>query len=285
MTNTKLPALIDLLDDPDEEIYQQIKNKILEFGLEAIPHLENAWESSLNSELQKRIENLIHFLQFDNVKKDLIEWNKNENNILIDGALIISRFKYPELKKELIEKEIEKISKDVWLELNENLTPLEKVKVLNHIFFNIYGFSGNKFDFHSPENSLINIVLETKKGNPLSLSIIYSSIANKLNLPIYGINLPEHFILGYKNENTLSFIDKNKILFYINTFSKGTIFSKKEIEQYIKELKLDDNETYYNICSNTDIIIRMLHNLINSYKKINYQDKIEELEILLGCLI
>ncbi|MFA6923009.1 MAG: transglutaminase-like domain-containing protein [Bacteroidales bacterium] len=284
MDKKELSALINLLDDTDEGVFKQVREKIMQMGIMAIPFLENAWENSFNNFLQNRIENLIHTIQFENIKSELINWKNTDNNNLFNGAVVIAKHQYPEINIGNLQKEIDKITADAWVELNDNLTPLEKVKVLNHIFFKLHGFNGNTTDFHSPQNSYINVVLETKKGNPLLLSIVYSIIAQNLKLPIYGVNLPEHFILGYKNENTLSFVDKNDVLFYINTFNKGTIFSHKEIEMFIRELKLEPKEYFYKTCTNIEIIIRMLHNLIFSYQKLGYNEKIIELDILLGCL-
>ena len=77
---------------------------------------------------------------------------------------------------------------------------------------------------------------------------------------------------------------RNKILFYINPFSKGTVFGKKEIDSFLQQLKLPATEKYYNPCSNVDMIRRMINNLIMSFQKQGYASKAKELHELLGCL-
>ena len=69
MTKNELSALISLLDDPDEKIFQEIREKIKSIGSEVIPLLENAWETSFDSLLQNRVENLIHTIQFESINK------------------------------------------------------------------------------------------------------------------------------------------------------------------------------------------------------------------------
>ncbi|MEW6470151.1 MAG: transglutaminase-like domain-containing protein [Bacteroidota bacterium] len=283
MDKKEISALISLLDDPDERVFEQIKDKLLSIGQEVIPVLETAWENSFDSLIQQRIENIIHKIQFGKILDELKLWANPLNQKLIDGAILIARYQYPDLDDKKILKQIEQIKQDVWLELNNNLTALEKVRVINHIIFDIHGFSGNTMNYHAPQNSYINTVLETKKGNPLSLSILYAIIAQDLGIPIYGVNLPEHFVLAYVDAG-LSEDQGDKVLFYINPFSRGSVFSKKEVDSFLRQLRLPQQPAYYEPCSNTDIIKRMLRNLINSYEKLGYTDKVAELEKLSSAI-
>jgi regulator of sirC expression with transglutaminase-like and TPR domain len=179
----------------------------------------------------------------ESIQKALKKWAIEEQEDLLKGILILSRYQYPDLNETKIRKDLGQIKQDVWLELNDDLTAIEKVKVLNHILFEVHQFSGNITNYHAPQNSFINNVLESKKGNPLMLSVLYMLICKELNIPIYGINLPQHFVLAYLNDNA-NLIDvnnktlSNNILFYINPFSKGLIFNQKDIDQFLKQLNL-----------------------------------------------
>jgi regulator of sirC expression with transglutaminase-like and TPR domain len=288
MNSAEVSALISLLDDPDEEIYTHIKDKLLSMGIQVIPVLEDAWEHSFDTLIQSRIESIIHKIQFEKTLRDLTEWLKPGNQKLLEGALLIAKYQYPDIDEVKVRKHIDQIRQDIWLEINANLTALEKVKVLNHIIFEVHGFSGNTTNYHAPQNSYLNNVLETKKGNPLSLSILYSIIAEDVGIPIFGVNLPEHFILAYIDETTLTEeggLDDAKVLFYINPFSKGSVFNKREIDSFLKQLKLDPQASFYEPCSNADILRRLLRNLIISYEKLGYPNKIEELKQLLMALV
>jgi len=288
MKNNEIDALIKLLDDTDKEVFVHIEKRLIEIGQEAIPVLESAWGHSLDLILQQRIENIIHKIQLEKLTQDLKIWYEKDNDNLLNGALIIARYQYPDLNESKVHKKIEKIRRDVWIELNDNLTALEQVKVINHVFFTMHGFSGNTQNYHAPQNSFINNVLETKKGNPLSLAILYSEIARSVGVPVYGVNLPEHFILVYKDEGSILPVnaeEKNpRLLFYVNPFSKGSVFGPKEIDNFLKQLKLKPEKLFYEPCSNADILQRMIRNLIFSYTKLGHDDKVEELENLLKAL-
>jgi len=286
MESTRINALVSLLDDPDYEVFSEIKIQLLSLGIEAIPFLENAWETSFDPTLQKRAEEIIHDIQYSTVAIDIENWVKNGGVDLIEGVAIVARYQYPELKTENIKQQLNEIKNDIWLELNHNLTALEIVRVVNHIFFDIHGFNGNTSNFHAPQNSYINIVLETKKGNPLMLSILYIYLADQLDLPIFGVNLPEHFVLAYTDNDKKKSDWKNAdILFYINPFSRGTVFNQKEIDQFLKQLKLEPQDSYFKPCDNIQMVLRLLRNLSNSFEKLAYPQKAEEINNLLNKLL
>ena len=286
--DTKISALIKLIDDPDEQIYSQIKSELISIGGKIIPRLEMFWEANqYELNIQERVEEIIHEIQFDTVIDNLKEWIEGPSKDLIDGAICIAKYQYPDVDQNKVRDQINRVRNAVWLELSDDLTSYEKVNILNRVIYNEFEFRGNKKNFHSPQNSFINDVLETKKGNPLSLSVVYSYVAQSLDVPIYGVNLPNHFILAYVDtENMIELMDNvdkdDDILFYINVFSRGTIFSKSEIDKFLKQLDIDKDEKYYHPCSNTEIIKRMIVNLHNSYKKLGFEDKTEELDQLLA---
>ncbi len=279
----KMEALVSLIDEPDPDIFRDISLDIHNHGLEIIPFLEHAWENQHLPEIQKRIESIIHQIQFDQLSTDLKSWLDEGARNLLEGIIIVARYGYPDLKEDEIEYELAKLRKDIWIELNENLTALEQIKVFNYVFYEIHGFYGNITDYHNPENSFINKVIETRTGNPLSLGIVYMLLAQSLDLPVHGINLPEHFVLAYTgttiNPETLEFSESN-ILFYINAFSRGNVFAVKDIEVFLKQLKLDPKPSYFKPCNNKDIVLRMLHNLMYAYKKTAEDGKFKEIEFL-----
>lgn len=281
-----LRAMILLLEDPDEHVFTEIRGQLLSMGNEVIPALENIWESTFNNTLQSRIEDIIQKIQFNSTSEELKLWAATGGIDLLQGTILIARYQYPDLDEEHIRNQIELIRKDVWLELNPNLTAFEKVRVINHILFDVYHFTGNTSNYHAPQNSYINNVLESHRGNPLLLSILYSCIAQGLNIPIYGVNLPEHFILAYRDEFLIRDSDDEEepILFYINPFSKGAVFSRREIDTFLKQLKLEPNRIFYESCSNVEIIKRQIRNLITAYEKLGYPNKVIDFKELLNTI-
>jgi len=284
MDEKKIQALITLLDDPNEEVFRAAEQALLSEELEIIPILESAWESSEDTTYQQRLVNLIHDLQFKDLKNELRKWILNSDDLLY-GAYLVSRYRYPTLKYEEINTKVTKIKTDIWLELSDNLTALEKVRIINHILFNVYGFSGNSGDILSPNNSFITDVVDTKRGNTITLSILYSVIAQRLEMPVYGVNLPKSFVLAYMDETSdLHKTDngvEGAVLFYITPINKGLILGKKEIEIFIRQQKLDFNVSYFLPSNNREIIRRLLNNLVVAYETLKDNQRVSEIEELL----
>jgi len=278
----EIDALIKLLDDPDEEVFSHVQEKLLEYGNDAISCLETAWEQSLDTVLQERIENIVHTIQFTNVKQDLNLWYQSGAFDLLQGALIVNRYQFPDLDEQAIINQIEDIKRDIWVGLQYEMSSIEKIKLINHVFYNQYGFSGNTKNHHDPQNSYLNQVLESKKGNQISLAIIYSTIAQKLDIPVFGVNLPQHFILGYIDESNPD--REHAVLFYINAFNKGAIFGKHDVDQFLRQLNLEPQPGFYAPCSNAEIVRRIIRNLVSAYERLGAVDKAEELKELQDIL-
>lgn len=280
---TEVNSLIRLLDDPDPEIYNHVHDKLLSYGSQAVEHLESAFEQAFDAIQQERIANLVHEIQFGIVKNDLKLWFQSGAFDLLQGILIVNRYQYPDLDEQKIINQIEAIKRDVWIQMMNEASPVEQVKLINHVFYHIYGFSGNTSNHQDPQNSYLSQVIETKKGNQILLAIIYSIIAQKLDIPVHGVNLPQHFILAYLDESKESEFESG-ILFYINAFNKGFIFGRRDVDMFLKQLNLNFDKQFYEPCSNTDIIKRVLRNLISSYEHLGSAEKVDELNELLAIL-
>ena len=282
MIDNEIKVLINLLEDPDKEVFRAVSERITDRGLEAVPSLEKAWELSLNQDVQEKIEDLIHLIQFIHIKNELSEWLETGSRDLLYGAYIIAKYQYPDLYYSELDVQIEIFKKAAWLEIHDNLTALEKVRIINHILFAKHKFGRNTTNFYSPRNSFINQVLETKKGNPISLSIIYSVVAHKLKLPVYGVNLPLNYILAYQESYYKD--DPNGILFYINPYNNGNVLSRKEIDLFLSQQKIEPKEDFYSPCTNDVTVERMLRNLHFSYEKMGYTDKTQQISELLSII-
>ncbi|MCB0773962.1 MAG: hypothetical protein KJZ58_03235 [Flavobacteriales bacterium] len=287
MSETEIQALITLIDDPDESIYTQVRDRILALGEPVVPVLENAWErDGLGDLFRCRVEDLLHAIHLDITYRRLTAWRKTGGDDLLEGALAVCRYRYAELDEAKVRARLTKLRQDIWLELNDHLTAFEKVRVFNHIFFQVHGFKGNKRNYHAPQNSYLNEVLEGRKGNPLSLALIYQLVAEELELPIRGVNLPNHFVLAYLDETGVaaSEFGHGDVLFYVNAFSQGDILGKAEIDEFLTKLGMPHEESFYQPCTNIEIIRRLMNNLLNSYEKLGDTDRAEDLRKLLTAL-
>ncbi|HKI87613.1 MAG TPA: transglutaminase family protein [Draconibacterium sp.] len=286
MKKSKLQALINLLDDPDELVFEMIEKELLKETDKIVPALEEKWESSFDENSQERIENLIQNLQFKKTRKLLKKWIQSEEKDLLTGFMLVDRFQYPDLNPLIINQKIEKVKKNIWLEFNNSLTVLEKTTILNHFLFNINGFSINHNNIQSPQNCFLNQLLDTKRGNSVSMSIFYAIISRQLELPAEFIDFPRNPLIAIVDPKLArkvhGEIRNSDVLFYINPSNKGSITSRKEIEYHLRKNKYQPIQSFTEPRSDLILIRRLLESLKESYQSIGYSEKEQKIDELIS---
>ena len=280
MNQSELSALLKLLDDPDKVVYTVVRQKLLNFGIEIVPQLEGLWEENFDTLIQERAEDIIQKIHFNEIKSKFKSWIKSDKKNLLIGWHIVSKSVYPDIKISEFEKRINHMAKSVKLKLTDDLNSIEKTIILNNVFFKENGFRGKFRNIHAPQNFLISDVITNKKGSPLCISILYILVARKCQIPICGINLPKHFIVAYEK----MIFDADQVEFYINTFNKGKIINRKEIESFIIKQNIELKSKYFTACGNKEIIKRLLSNLYYTYSKDKIDEKAEMFSELLTLL-
>ena len=284
--NKEIKALLHLIDDPDDDVYSTVSEKILSFGKDIIPNLENLWENIENEETQERIELLIHRVHFRDLTAELAAWAASSGDLL-EGALIVARYNYPDLDASICRKEIEKMRRNIWLELNNYLTPLESVNVMNSIFFNYYKHQPKELEYENADDFLINKTLESRKGNAIGNGILYLVLCQLLDIPVKALNIPRQFILGYYDEQyeLMNPVKHNsdKIKFYIDPLS-GQMYSHKDIENYFKRMSVPPVTSYFRPMNNKKVIAFLLDELSKCYDNERNRYKMHELITLAQIL-
>lgn len=276
LENKEISALFHLIDDPDEEVFSTITERIISHGRAIIPNLEHLWENSPDESVQERIELIIHKLHFRDLVEEFSLW-KNGSCELLQGALLVSRYSYPELIPTTTIQEIEKIRRNIWLELNSYLTPLEQVNVISGILYSYYKLKGNEVTYEIPDDFLINKLIENKRGNAITNGILYLILCEMLDLPVRAINIPKQFILGYFDVNydfpNPTKQKTEKIIFFIDPLN-GQVYSHKDVESYFKRISVPPIPAYYHQLDNKKIIQHLLEEFgkcfnapTNIYKK------------------
>ncbi len=286
MKNTKeIKALFHLLDDPDKEIYETVSEKIVHFGKEIIPNLEHFWEQTTDNTIQERIENIIHKVNFNDTYNDLKNWYLSPKPALISGALMLAKYRYPDMNEETCRKTIKSLYQSCWLELHNYLTPLEQINIINSVFYSMYKFTGFDLEANKANHYFISEVLESRQGNNYSLGTVYQILCEMLDIPVFAIQLPRQHLLAYF-DNQYDFFSKDKkqvqkIQFYIDANS-GTIFTQNDVDVYLKKYNFPVTENTYLPLSNKEIILNTIEALIMMYDELDETEKSDELNKMLS---
>jgi len=281
----ELNAIIQLLEDPDQEVYEVVSNKLVEYGTSLVPSLLQVQYASTSDLMQERIDVIIHQIQLKDAIAQFKQWQSSSNPSVIDGLMIVSSIINVQFDKEATLQLFEQIRKSCWLELNHYLTSLEKITTLNSVLFNHLHFKG-ELDM-TKEEQLFNIefVLQFKKGNMLSMGALYMALAQVLDLPVKLIKVEDHYLLAYV-DSQISFLDLEQkpiesIQFFINPLL-GDIYSVEEIDAFLKTQEVNIEKDKFPFHTNESLLLHYTENMFQFY---TYKEAYELADLVKAFLL
>lgn len=200
---------------------------------------------------------------------------------LAEASLLIARSEYPELEVGYYLDRLDDMASAIACQLPEHGTTLQTLGQINHYLFNQHGYSGNLHNFLDPRNSFLNDVIERKLGIPISLSLLYMEIGQRLGLSIEGISFPGHFLVK------LSESDGDIVL---DPFAGGVSLDESDLKRRLQHVNAANSDwlshslsEFLKAASNKAILARILRNLKSIYS--NSGDKLRLLRVLNYLLV
>jgi regulator of sirC expression with transglutaminase-like and TPR domain len=280
---SKIAALIKLVEDPDEQIFSQVRNEILSMGAIVIPDLENALISAPNGDSTERLTEILNNIQTENLIQNFENWKNSEEQDLLELMILIELIRdFNFVKQGLIEM-VAQIKMDIWLELNDDQTILEQVKIINRIFYLKYELVTDEKDPYAFPNYFIYSLLKNKKGNDTTLGLLYLYLAQSQNIPFWGVKLLSNFLLAYTNSPENKAIDD--VLFYLNPYKNAVMFSLPNLLDFFANAGVELNVMDITPCSNIDIARRWLWFLQQAYIRKADDEKLNLINKLLKLFV
>lgn len=227
---SELEALVGMLDETDEEIYQTLKDALFSIGEEALPYLEKARLQKDGSLWRNRMEALISELQVEIACRKLSEWKKESSPNLLKGFYLLSSAFYADLPWERVCGEFNRLHGDCWLLLGSDVSLSRKLAMFNNFFFNQCGFRlGTKIvtDYNFADFFLPNL-LNLRQGNDRSLALAYQYLAERNGLPVFLLNLPVVNLLACTTDPES--VSKDDIRYCIDITHQGSLINRTAVE-------------------------------------------------------
>ncbi len=268
MNEKETRALVTLLADDDLSVQNVARKKLLENERSARAVLEEFAFTDSEGRVRIAAQALLEEMRLNGLADKFKEINRNSYFDLERACFILAKIEYPNLD---ISKYIERIDRFA-TEMEKRVAGVshekQKVQALNHFLFQELGFRGDVKSYFDPQNSYINRVLDRFLGIPISLSALYLFVAQRLDLPVYGVGFPGHFLLKYRDDSD----------FFIDAFNNGRILSRKDCETFLNRMGYSFYDTYLSVSTPKEILARMIRNLVLIYHQNNQRKKIDTLE-------
>ncbi len=287
-SHSQIPALLQLIDDPDEEIFHTVSLELMHFGKSVIPSLEQLWETA-DEAVQERIEVLIHRVHFQDLQAEFLEWSRSPHPEMLRGALLVAKYGYPELNVAAVITQFDKMRRNIWLELNNYLSPLEQVAVFNSILYNYYKLHGVELTEREPKHFFINTVLESKQGNAYSIGVLYLALCELLDIPVAAVDVPRQFVFAYVDtlRSFMSTSEEDAVQetkFYVDPLN-GLVYTQKDVDLYLRKINALDRDQYFKPLSTKRVIWKMLEELALCYRYRRDDAKADEVQQLMRIIV
>lgn len=258
ISENQIRALIRLLSDEDDRIVRTISGRLIDIGPTAVPLLQEA--EIEQPEMADRIASVLEEIRGSKLEDELTSLASLTDDAmnLEVGAFLIARYAYPALEVDRYHAQLDTMAGEVRARIGHRASGEEAVNALNRYLFIEQGFKGNTKNYYEVENSYINCVMDRRVGIPISLSVVYLLIGERLALPLIGIGMPGHFLVKYES-------DRYKI--FIDCFNGGALLTEKNCARFLTEAGYGFDDKYLQKSPVRAVLSRMIKNLLAIYAK------------------
>jgi regulator of sirC expression with transglutaminase-like and TPR domain len=275
LSEVELRSLVQLLDDEDPASLALVRTQILRVGEPVLPFLDEL-RSKAGTDLAARADEMSRELRFSHLKREFAALARSPEPDLERGALLLARFGHPTVAANTYSVWLDRIAQRIQEDLPSDADATMAFQRLNSHLFQGLGFTGNEARYYDPDNSYINRVIDTRRGIPVSLSVLYLLLGQRLRLPVYGVATPGHFLIGFR---------PGPHVCYLDAYHKGRLLDLNEVRRMLLRSGYEFRPEYVARCSSRDILVRMMRNLISIYEKTGARDRAEMLAQLVEVLL
>ncbi len=252
--DTELKSIVTLLDDTDDFVVDAINKRMLGRGTSVLTDLEELYNIEKSYKTKGLIADKIQFLSNEFVLEEFEGMLMREYPDLERGIYLISKLIVPDIDEIYFKDLIGILIRDLVEEINEKKTALEKMQIFNHIFYHRLLFKCGDYPVTRESTTLLTSVLSSRHGIPLSISLVYFLLARCVGLEVYPMCFPGGFVPSY--------VENNKILFYMDIFRDGEIFSESRLKYYLENQGVDIDTSAFEVRDDRTLILvylEMLH--------------------------
>lgn len=218
-----------LLDDPSPAVRAALLAKFVELG-DPVRQFLLEIACDPNRALAPHAQHFLKELKLSDPGAEFIAFIRSMNYELESGILLLARAVDPELKIAECRRQLDAIAARCAELTVEPSSPRERCRIINRVLFHEWGFRGNVENYCDPRNSLIDQVLARRKGLPITMSILYVMIAERLDLELQLVGMPSHVMVGCYLE---------ELPFFIDPFDRGIMREPDEVFDYLRNHRIE----------------------------------------------
>jgi regulator of sirC expression with transglutaminase-like and TPR domain len=230
-TDTELKSIVTLLDDTDDFVIEAINRRMLGRGISILRDLEELYNKEKSYKVKGLIADKMQYLSNEFILEELGKMVNDDYPDLERGIYLISKLIVPDIDEIYYQDLLGILIGDMVKEIPDEKTALEKMQIFNHIFYHRLLFKCGDYPITRESTTVLTSVLSSRHGIALSISLTYFLLARCVGLEVYPMCFPGGFVPAY--------IENDKILFYMDIFRDGEIFSESKLKYYLENQGVD----------------------------------------------
>ncbi len=258
-------AILTLLADEDQGVFEQIRDTILERGPAAAEWLQ---QYTLDSDplLRKRARGIVSHFEQQTADTEFLRFclSSGEKLSVEEGVWLLAKTGFPEINIAAYIAVLDEYAEKLKDRIDFGACSEQMLATINYFLYHDLGYNGNIANYYDPENSYLNRVVDRRTGNPISLCAIYMFVAKRLHLPIAGIGMPDHFLCRFQTS-------REEI--YIDAFEKGKMLTRGQCTKLLIQRGHDPHDSFLAPISPRRMLLRICSNLQHAYTT---QDRTED---------
>lgn len=143
------------------------------------------------------------------------------------AALTIALADYSDLDIASYLRRIDELAVEVSQRCGPDADVYRSIAAVNYVLFREHGFRGNRDDYYDPKNSFLNEVIDRKRGLPITLSILFMEVGQRIGLAVEGVGFPGHFLVKAQSQGEEIVIDP---------FNAGDVKSSEELQAMLDQV-------------------------------------------------
>jgi len=256
---SEVQSLITLLDDSSDVVAKLARQRLVELGVAAYPILLDTYLDYSGVEIKEILHKIMRDIRLNRLEKEIISLRDNMDLSELERlAFRIAQLEYPSLNIFSYKMQLDQISVKIRDYVTINSSKLELIQGINWYLYNKFGLVPNRSNYYDPQNSYLNRVLDRKKGIPVTLSLVYMLVAERLGFRLSGVGLPGHFLLTDMN---------NPGKFYLDAYNEGKLISRYDCEKIVERAGVTFEDKYLKPVGTREILSRILRNLMFAFKQ------------------
>jgi regulator of sirC expression with transglutaminase-like and TPR domain len=250
-------SLFRLLANEEGQTLTLLKQQLLDKGEGAVPEFEG-WLKEVNgSPAETHIFDVVKQLKYGSCHKEFLDFcsqaSISEDFDLEDGAFLLAMTEFPATRMDKYRSVIDDLVAEIRIQMAREGNP-SAIRAVSHVLHEKFGFRGNREHYFDSDNTYINRLLDRKLGVPITLSLLYLILGKRLDVPIFGVALPGHFIVGWQGK-------------YFDPFNRGRPLKEEDCAKLVESHNQDFHQQYLMPATPHQVMGRMLRNLIRVYEK------------------